>query len=583
MFKALTPLLTIVGSFAGAVLTDLASVLGAVGQLLVDLAPSFTLLAKVASNLFNTLENTGIFAILGDALESLAQPIANLVNTLVKGHAPTLPGIITLIGQWSGVIATLVATGLGALINVLADVVKWLSPILPLLLDAVVAWKALTVAVGIFNAVMDFNPFVAIALAIVAVTGLIIKYHTQILSFIEQTWNTVYSFIKGIWNDILSFAEQWWPLLLGPGGVIMKYHTDIENSIKSAWNGILSWLKGIWDDISSAASSAWNAIRSSVKNAVTSGVNEVKTIVGALPGDIEGYFKSAGNWLLSFGSSVISGFWTGLKDAWQSVVSWFENIPSDILHALGIHSPPDWAISAGKDIMSGLAQGAEATADKVISAAEKAAAAAAAKLANVASGGSSMPTTSANGSIQALMEQMAAARGWTGLQWSDLYQVEMREAGFDMTATNPTSGAYGLAQFIGGPSEYAQYGGNATTAAGQITAMLNYIAQRYGNPEGAWAHEEAYGWYASGGAAPSGWAMVGELGRELVKLPGGSTVYPHGASNAMVAGGASGPAVVQLEVSSAGSTAFEQFMVSSIRNWVRVKGGGNVQSAFGRN
>jgi hypothetical protein len=80
------------------------------------------------------------------------------------------------------------------------------------------------------------------------------------------------------------------------------------------------------------------------------------------------------------------------------------------------------------------------------------------------------------GQVQALMQQMAAARGWVAGLWNDLNAVEMAEAGYNLNAVNPTSGAYGIAQFINGASEYAQYGGNATTMAGQITAMLNYIA-----------------------------------------------------------------------------------------------------------
>jgi len=112
----------------------------------------------------------------------------------------------------------------------------------------------------------------------------------------------------------------------------------------------------------------------------------------------------------------------------------------------------------------------------------------------------STPAAGAGGGfIAALMKGMAAARGWTGAQWNALYDVENAEAGFNMTAQNPSSGAYGLAQFINGAGEYAQYGGNSTTASGQITAMLNYIAQRYGTPAAAWAHEEAYHWYAGGG------------------------------------------------------------------------------------
>lgn len=91
-----------------------------------------------------------------------------------------------------------------------------------------------------------------------------------------------------------------------------------------------------------------------------------------------------------------------------------------------------------------------------------------------------------------------------------------------------------------------------------------------------------------GAAASGGWrqglTLVGELGPELVRLPQGSQVYPHGVTPGYASqGGGVSPFPLQLEVSSAGNTAFEQFMVMAIREWVRLKGGGNVQKAFGRN
>jgi SLT domain-containing protein len=113
--------------------------------------------------------------------------------------------------------------------------------------------------------------------------------------------------------------------------------------------------------------------------------------------------------------------------------------------------------------------------------------------------------------------------------------------------------------------------------------MVNYIAQRYGSPEAAWAHEQQFNWYAAGGVTSAGWAMVGEHGRELVKMPGGATVYPAGQTAGMLAGGSGG--AVTLEVAPGGDSAFEQFMVTAIRNWVRVKGGrgsSSVQQAFGQ-
>jgi hypothetical protein len=101
--------------------------------------------------------------------------------------------------------------------------------------------------------------------------------------------------------------------------------------------------------------------------------------------------------------------------------------------------------------------------------------------------------------VQALlptMNQIGARMGWNASQVAAWAGVENREdASGSLTAKNPTSNAYGLAQFINGPGEYAQYGGNATTAAGQLTAMANYIKQRYVTPQAALAHEQQYGWY----------------------------------------------------------------------------------------
>src|SRR5487761_1839969 len=133
-----------------------------------------------------------------------------------------------------------------------------------------------------------------------------------------------------------------------------------------------------------------------------------------------------------------------------------------------------------------------ATAAAVFAGMKSAAAAAASPAGGIGLGGVS------NSSAYAALQSAAAKKGWTGAQWAALVNVEMAEAGFNIHAQNPGSGAYGLAQFISGPSEYAQYGGNSVTAAGQAVGMVNYVAQRYGTPEAAWAHEQAFHWYGSG-------------------------------------------------------------------------------------
>lgn len=71
--------------------------------------------------------------------------------------------------------------------------------------------------------------------------------------------------------------------------------------------------------------------------------------------------------------------------------------------------------------------------------------------------------------------------------WSALFQLWSNESGWNDRAINPSSGACGIPQFIGG----------CTTGdhASQIDRGLVYIAQRYGNPTRALAFWNAHHWY----------------------------------------------------------------------------------------
>lgn len=109
---------------------------------------------------------------------------------------------------------------------------------------------------------------------------------------------------------------------------------------------------------------------------------------------------------------------------------------------------------------------------------------------------------------------------------SALVPLWNQESGWNAYAVNPSSGAYGIPQSLGHGHPYA-----LGDYKNQVIWGLNYIRERYGSPAGAWAHEQAYNWYAGGtpSAAP-GWAVVGERGPELVRFRGGEQVIPNGAA-----------------------------------------------------
>ena len=85
--------------------------------------------------------------------------------------------------------------------------------------------------------------------------------------------------------------------------------------------------------------------------------------------------------------------------------------------------------------------------------------------------------------------------GWKADQWPSLDALWQRESGWNHLAKNASSGAYGIPQSLPG-SKMADVAPDwATNPETQITWGLAYIAARYANPQGAWAHSQRVGWY----------------------------------------------------------------------------------------
>jgi hypothetical protein len=124
------------------------------------------------------------------------------------------------------------------------------------------------------------------------------------------------------------------------------------------------------------------------------------------------------------------------------------------------------------------------------------AAAAAAQQSGIQLDAAQQPAASvASGASQQTAEQMLSQFGWSASQFSCLQPLWQRESGWNVTAENPSSGAYGIPQALPG-SKMASVGADwQTDAATQIRWGLTYIQGTYGSPCGAWAHEQADGWY----------------------------------------------------------------------------------------
>jgi hypothetical protein len=142
-----------------------------------------------------------------------------------------------------------------------------------------------------------------------------------------------------------------------------------------------------------------------------------------------------------------------------------------------------------RDLLAGTKPSSSASEEPIAPAAAATAASGTAAAGNT---GASSATAAAN---QATAKLLAAPYGWsTGTQWADLVSLWNSESGWSATAQNPTSTAYGIAQFL--DTTWATVGATKTSiAAAQIAAGLKYIKQRYGSPSAAWANEVAEGSY----------------------------------------------------------------------------------------
>src|SRR5665811_1867991 len=90
---------------------------------------------------------------------------------------------------------------------------------------------------------------------------------------------------------------------------------------------------------------------------------------------------------------------------------------------------------------------------------------------------------------------LAGDRGWGDGEFSCLDSLWTKESGWNWSANNGSSGAYGIPQSLPGDKMASAGSDWATNPVTQIKWGLGYIASTYGTPCSAWAHSQAMNWY----------------------------------------------------------------------------------------
>jgi phage-related protein len=337
----------------------------------------------------HSLEGARAVYELGQTLAEVGSVIKDIFMAALKELGPIIaelaPGIRDLATQFRDHIVPAIQV-IGPLIR---DMAKWFSqnadaigPLLVAFGAFVVGLKLATTAMGIFNAVMMLNPWVALAAAIIALVVLVIVYWDEIVAYLTRVWlelkatalhvwNGIVNFFKDLWNGVSAFFVAVWQ---GIGANLTAVWTTIVNSVSTVWNTIVSFFSGIWTSITTGIITAWNAVydffvgiftkikdyivalltayKELIIGAWTAIVEFLRPVIEPIVEIIRGVFeiiytiiktvleliwvviqfvwnKVTEFWHATFDPIVEwwNGFWEGIKttitSVWESIVAWF--------------------------------------------------------------------------------------------------------------------------------------------------------------------------------------------------------------------------------------------------------------------
>ena len=370
---ALEPVFTIIGKviteLASAMLDDLVSAITAIATMFKDMAPGLAIFAKALGQVFQVLENTGVFAVIGDAVESLAKPLADLVNVIAEKLAPVLPTLIGAFGKLAGVLTAGLATIVGNLAVALTGLIAGISPsVLTSLVDAIVkianslTTAVVSAAVGIADAIIKLlaamEPSVisavsefAVAIAQVAtvmtpvlagaitgvakaLTAIITAIPPGVLSAIAlsalavgaalKTWEIAQAIAGGIKAAAVAMGILDGTMDANPIGIVILALAALGIAIAELvthWHTVWTTIEGVFADFE-----IWFA----------EGVKAVADVFLDWVGDILNGAVAAFGWIPGVGTklkqaqSFFDSFKTGVNDDFQNMITGAQNWRSNL-------------------------------------------------------------------------------------------------------------------------------------------------------------------------------------------------------------------------------------------------------------
>lgn len=473
-------------------------------------------------------------------------PAMNDIIPKIASFAATLrDDVIPVISQFAGELIDRAGPALDDLRQIITDNK-------PAFDDMVEKFKALgrTIRDDVLPAILGF---------IDAITPFVTWLNENLLPIVIFTFGRVADIVRGAFEILVGALEVFKSLFTGKWSEL--------------WSGLGNIVEGIWHIVEAILSPfKWLYDQLVGHSVIPDTINEIVAWFGRLPGLLLEVFAGALTWLLQAGRDIVQGLWDGLQEVWTTVSAWFVTtttvtIPGFFAGAIG------WLLQAGSDIMTGLQNGLTAvwaTVSAWFSTLQG-------LIVGFFAGAVSWLVQAGDDVISGLWSGLTAA-------WADVTAWFGTLKGL---ITGFFGGAVGwlveagkniIRGLINGIESMAGAVGRAvgkivsaakSAASAGVGAVLGAIPGRAAGGiagGGGMASGGVAGpGRAAGGGARGALTWVGEQGRELVRLPYGSRVFPAGTSEAMArraGGGAAaattvGPISIDITINGAGAGGVE--------------------------
>lgn len=449
------------------------------------------------------------------------------------------PGIIDMLGDlvkivmnvaeamapFTGVTLKVTEALAGFVAAIPQGVMDWLAPTIGGIVLAVKAWS---VAQGLLNVVLAANPIGLVVIAIAALAGGLIYAYKHSESFrrlVDKAFSVAKEKGQDLWDALRPALKKMGELLGETLPEAAAVLADGLDKLAEKAQGVAEKILGINGSLEETPESGGGVIDWFKENWEPVIGTIIAGPLGGAVGAIEDKFGLMGEAFTNGGQFLRDNFgktWDRLN---RTAVNGAERIASSVHRNIGatidhLLSPWPGAQKRFSSFWSGLGSRARSGANTIASHA------------------------------MSLSRRIASIRpSWSGL-WSGLASAGSR-------VTSILQGILNRARSIGS----------------QITGAIGHIP---GFASGGISH-------AAEGGPRGNLAMVGEHGRELVRLPFGSTVIPNGQTEAMMAGGGGG-GTPRLVFAGGPTDELGAAIWEWIKKNVRLEGGGgddNVQRALG--